>query len=235
MPTPVTTTRRSSPFITVESIEELLTAIRAGDQATVDRILAADPAAASARGPDGVSAILTAVYHGNAAALAALRATGVPLDIFEAAAVGDEGRVRALLAEDPSRARAFSADGFHPLGLAAFFGHVAVLRTLLAAGADVRAPSRNAMAVTALHSAVADGGNTESALALIAAGADPNARQRHGWTPLHGAAESGDSAVVEALLAAGADPTLAHDGGKRPADLARAAGHAALAERLERQ
>ena len=31
-------------------------------------------------------------------------------------------------------------------------------------------------------------------------------RQRHGWTPLHGAADNGLADVVEALLAAGADP-----------------------------
>lgn len=214
-------------------MDDLFGTIREGDQATLERILAADPGAALSVDADGVSALLTAVYHGNAPAIAALRATGVELDVFEAAALGDLGRVRALVDADPSLARAFAPDGFHPLGLAAFFHHGDVVRFLIAAGADVRAPSQNGLTVTALHSAVADGGDRVSALALIAAGADVHATQRHGWTPLHGAALSGDRVVVEALLAAGADPAATHDSGKRAADSAREAGHADLAQLLE--
>ena len=82
------------------------------------------------------------------------------------------------------------ADGFTALHLAAFFGGAAVARRLLDAGADPDAVARNPMAVRPLHSAVA-GGQVEVALALIAAGADVGARQRHGWTPLHGAAQAG--------------------------------------------
>ncbi|MEP7003423.1 MAG: ankyrin repeat domain-containing protein [Chloroflexota bacterium] len=182
---------------------------------------------------DPGSALLAALYRGDTDAVASLRADAPELTIFEAAAVGDVGRVRSLVDGDPALATAFAPDGFHALGLAAFFHHPEVVRFLIEAGADVRAPSQNAMRVTALHSAVADAGDSESALALVAAGADTNAKQRHGWTPLHAAAQTGDRWVVEALLAAGADPTLTHDGGKRAADLAREAGHAELAALLE--
>ena len=209
--------------------EELFAAINSGDLQGLGTILAADPSAARAIDANGVSAILAAVYRGNADAVAALRSTGIDLNVFEAAAVGDVDRVQDLLRTKAASATDYNTDGFHPLGLAAFFHHFDVLKILLASGADVHAPSRNPMRVTALHSAVADGGHRESALALIAAGADPNARQRHGWTPLHGAAQSGDRAVVEALLAAGADRTLTHDGGKTAADVARESGHAEIA------
>ena len=212
--------------------EELFAAINSGDLKALGTILAADPSAARAIDANGVSAILAAVYRGNADAVAALRSTGIDLNVFEAAAVGDAGRVQDLLRTKAASATDYNTDGFHPLGLAAFFHHFDVLKILLASGADVHAPSRNPMRVTALHSAVADGGHRESALALIAAGADPNARQRHGWTPLHGAAQSGDRAVVEALLAAGADRTLTHDGGKTAADVAQESGHAEIAALL---
>jgi ankyrin repeat protein len=213
--------------------DELFAAIKSGDLNALGKILEADPGAARAVDADGVSALLAAVYRGNPEAVAALRATGIDLNVFEAAAVGDADRVKHLLQSNAARATDYSTDGFHPLGLAAFFGHFEVLKLLLASGADVLAPSRNAMRVTALHSAVADGGSSENALALIAAGADPNAKQRHGWTPLHAAAQTGDRAVVEALLQAGADPAITNDDGKTAAMLARANGHAQIAAFIE--
>lgn len=164
--------------------------------------------------------------------MAALRATGMELNLFEAAAVGDLARVRALVEADPALANAFAADGFHPLGLAAFFGHPDVLGFLIEAGADVNAPSRNRMTVTALHSAIA-ARDRESAFALIAAGADVNAAQQDAFTPLHEAAQNGDRDVVEALLAAGADPSAQLSTGERPADLARRHKHPDVAGVLE--
>ena len=58
-------------------MDELFAAIKGRDQTTVERILGADPAAASAVDEHGVSALLTAAYHDNAPAMVALRATGV--------------------------------------------------------------------------------------------------------------------------------------------------------------
>ena len=182
---------------------------------------------------NGVSALLTAVYRGDADAVAAILAGGPELNIFEASAVGDVDRVRSLVDADPTLARAFAPDGFHPLGLAAFFKHPECVALLIAAGADVSAPSRNGMKVTALHSAIA-GQDRTSALALIAVGADVNVAQQDAFTALHEAAQNGDREIVDALIAAGADPTAALGDGSRPADLARKHGHAELAAHLER-
>ena len=97
----------------------------------------------------------------------------------------------------------------------------------------MRAASKNPLQVTALHSAVADGGHAEIAKMLVRAGADANARQRHGWTPLHGAADSGDRELVELLLEHGADPDAKHQEGKSALDIAREKGHAEIIETLE--
>ena len=63
----------------------------------------------------------------------------------------------------------------------------------------------NDTAHTALHRAAA-GGAAEEVAALLAAGADLNARNQHQKTPLHYAATRSRAGPALALLAAGADP-----------------------------
>jgi len=206
---------------------DLLAAIDAGDATAVDAVLAADPGSAAARDADGVTATMHALYRGQAAIAERVAATLPALDVFEAAALGRTDRLEELLAADPGLARVRSADGFTALHYPAFFGRGdagEASRALLAAGADVNAPSANDFAVLPIHSAVA-GGHDDVVAVLIDAGADVNARQRHGWTPLHGAARNGSADSVKRLLAARADATAANDDGTTAIELARAAGH----------
>jgi ankyrin repeat protein len=216
------------------SAAELFAAIDTGDGGAVDAALVAEPALATARDGDGVSATMHALYHGQAT-IAERIAGGLPeLDVFEAAGLGRVDRLRELVSGDPGLATARSADGFTALHYPAFFGlgqAAEAGRILLAAGAEVNARSDNPLAVLPIHSAVA-GGHDEVVAVLVDSGADVNARQRHGWTPLHGAAQNGSLASVERLLEAGADPTAANDDGATPISLARASGHEAIVDLL---
>ena len=67
---------------------------------------------------------------------------------------------------------------------------------------------------------------------MLDAGADPNARQHGGFTPLHEAAQVGDDALADLLVERGADLTALSDEGKTPADHAVAESHMAMAARL---
>jgi ankyrin repeat protein len=211
--------------------QQLFDAIAAGDVDGVARIVADDPTAASAREGSGLPAVLAAQYRHRQDMVDVLLAAGPELDVFAAAAVGDVPRLEALLSGDPSLVDGFAADGFFPLGLAAYFGRPEAVQVLLERGADVGASARNPMGVQALHAAVA-GRDLRSVTLLVDAGADANARQHDGWTPLMAAAAHGDGDVVDALLAAGADASPANDDGADAASLAEQNGHPDLARRL---
>lgn len=211
---------------------DLFSAIAANDAPRVQALLAAQPDLAASPTEDGVSPVRYAYYYGNRALAPLFLAAGYVPDVFDAAVLGDAARLRDLLANQPALAHAFSGDGFTALHYVAFFsGDMACAQALLDAGADPRAVARNKQRVTSLHSALAPPHNAV-ALLLLARGADVNARQERGATPLMEAALSGNAEMVDALLAHGAQPDLALDDGRTAADLARAKGHLALANQI---
>jgi ankyrin repeat protein len=204
--------------------EELFEAIQAGQAPRVRALLDQDSTLANARNVVDVSALAIAAYWGQPEIVDLLLARGAEMDVFTAAALGDVEQVRAFLLKQPDLVSSYSPDGWTPLHLAAHFGQARVASLLLIYGAEVNARSRNGLANTALHAALA-GRRHEVAALLLAHGADPRATQRGGWTPLHQAADHGDRALIEALLARGAEVNARNDEGQTPLALALARGH----------
>lgn len=214
--------------------QQLIDAVKAGNTDEVARLLTAQPDLVSARGDNGASAILLAVYHSKPAVAQVFVDHGAPLDIFEASALGRVDRIAALLKEDPTRVSAYAPDGFYPVGLAAFFGHLEAVKALIAAGADVRAAAKNPFKVQPIHAAAASR-NIAIVRAVLEAGADPNAQQQQGFRPMHEAGTNGNLELAELLASHGGDPTLANEAGKSSIDFAREKGHTDLVQWMERQ
>ncbi len=181
----------------------LMAAASIGDVQSVEVLLDAGawPAMTDARGR-------TALWHAvNQGQLAAVRRLAVvcPLDVPD-------------------------SDGTTALAASAARGDEAVLRALLAAGADPTVASGNGN--TALHVAAAAG--HASSVALLA-GRVPtlDAVNRHRDTALILAARSRCGECARTLLAAGASPRLRNSDSLSAADVARLSGNDALAGLLD--
>jgi ankyrin repeat protein len=154
--------------------------------------------------------LLEAIYRGQTARVDELLAADPELTLHEAAALGRTDRLRELLDEEPARADELGDDGFHPLGLACFFGHVDAAKLLLERGADVNALSRNEHIQTAaIHAAAAAEGKDEQVRyelveLVLDHGADPNLAQGGGSRAIDAARQNGDRRIEELLLERGA-------------------------------
>ena len=201
--------------------QPLLEAIKAGNADEVQRLVRSHPEMLDTRDASGASPLLIAIYYQKHDIAKTLAGAMASIDIFEAAALGRVERIRELLRADASLAAAHSPDGFPVVGLAAFFGHLDAVKTLIAAGADI-------------HAAVASK-NLDIVGAVLEAGADPNAAQQQGFRPMHESGSSGSRQLAELLMKYGGDPTLKNDDGKDAIALAREKGHAESADWLEKR
>jgi ankyrin repeat protein len=213
--------------------DAFIDAIKAGEFERVKAMLTAAPALIDARSRTGESAILTAVYQRQKEIVNLLVARGAPLSLFEACAAGELERVERHVAEHRAEINSYSADGWTPLHLAAFFGHGRIAELLIADGADVKAQSRNATGNTPLHAALAGNHKVVAGL-LFGGGADVNAEDAAGWRPLHIAAANNNIDAIKALVAQGADVAAANAEGRTALSLATEKNHREAAALLRR-
>jgi ankyrin repeat protein len=206
--------------------------IRQGKTVEIAEAVEAQPTLAGSRDAQGISAIMLAVYTQQPLIRDFLLTRLEAMDIFEASAVGHCARMQHLIAEDAMCARGVSPDGWTPLHLAAAFAGAEPVVLLLEHGAHVHQFSHNPLRNQPLHASVALHGSPDVVLALLEAGADVNATQHGGYTPLLQAAAAGKKDIVKLLLEHGARHDCVCDQGKSATDYARERGHAELVELL---
>jgi uncharacterized protein len=157
-----------------------------------------------------VTELLHALYSGDDKRVDELLAANPMPNVFEAAALGRTERLGSLLDEDPSRANAFDDDGFQPLTLASFFGHVDAARLLLERGAEPNTLGRNEHVQTnALHAAASENKDESTRYALckllLENGADPNLTQgTNEFRAIDAARQNGDERLEQLLIEQGA-------------------------------
>ena len=172
------------------ALRELVVAIVAGYRTNVSRLIAASPELARAGFQSGATRQTAKTYY---------------LDQIE----------RYIFAGDTA------------LHIAAAAYQTEIVRNLIIAGANIRA--RNRLGEEALHAAAVGHPGSRNwnppaqaatIICLIEAGADANAIDKRGVSPLHRAVRTRCAAAVRALLEYGADPVLQNKSGSTPLLLA---------------
>jgi ankyrin repeat protein len=144
--------------------------------------------------PDGNNALTFAVWREKPAEVDVLRKAGCTeqrikqLDLFQAAQSGDAQKVAKLLEAGADVDGGTPGHNTTALMIAARAGHLAVVQTLLTAGADANAQDRGEE--VALNEAAFEG-HLDVVKTLIEAGADPSYTMRSGYGVLM-KAEMGD-------------------------------------------
>lgn len=122
---------------------------------------------------------------------------------IKAAKSGDTATVRELITKDRSLLQVRDKDASTLLHCAAWNGHVETVRFLLDAGADINDHNQNShWGTTPLHAA-AHGNQRAVAELLIGRGADLQAKNLHGPTPLQETAVHNARSVARLLESAG--------------------------------
>ena len=179
-----------------------------------------------------------------------VNATNVSLEApLHLAARAGHAAIAAALISATANVNARNREGAAPLHLAADAGHAAIVTALIAAGAywgdaacgseEIVNPAGAAPPCLNLLRQAVTRGDFSAVSALIAAGADVDARNANNNTALHLAAEAGLAAMVSLLIQATASLNVQNNAGNTPLHLSAAplllsadAGHVAAVSLL---
>jgi ankyrin repeat protein len=165
------------------------------DLARVQEMLGEHPALLNENADWIETPIQAAAHTGSRNIAEYLLAQGAPLDICTAAMLNLPDEVQALLQDDPGLYEAVGAHNIPVMYFAAIGGSPQIAETLLGAGSNI---NEGAGGNTALHGA-AGFGQTAMVGWLLDHGADPNAADYNGKTPLEVAEQTGHAAAADLL------------------------------------
>ena len=147
--------------------------------------------------------------------------------LYWAAKHGNVPAVRARLESGEDVYKCLTHDEKTALHIAGCYGHAAVVKALIEAGADMNKPaSPHTVDASGKRSGVihnvtpvyyaTQAGHTHVIMELITAGADVNLAREDGYTPIYVAARQGHEGCVALLIQAGADIHKAANDGWTP-------------------
>lgn len=142
--------------------------------------------------------------------------TTMAQDVFETARKGDVATMEALCGSTAEILNEANAEGYTPLMLAAYYGHIEMTTYLVKNGAVIDGKSKYGTPIMA-----ATVKNNEAIVDLLLAnGADPNIQDTNGKTALLYCSTFGLNTIAEKLLKAGATTNLKDNTGNKPLDYA---------------
>lgn len=146
-------------------------------------------------------------------------------ELYDITHAGNLEGVSKWLDEKPEDLNADISDGYSALHVACMFGWEPIVHHLVKRGSLINQNARNASQTTPLHLATmfrVEATAKNLILFLLDSGAELNAKQAGGQTPLHHAVARGSIPLVQTLILEGADPFMRDEQGKSPNDLASA-------------
>ncbi len=147
--------------------------------------------------------------------------------VYDLVHAGDLNGLRNWLNANPDNLNAAIGEGYSALHVACLFGHEKLVEQLVSRSALINLNADNESRATPLHAAVMfreEDAAERIVRLLVDNGAELNAKQRGGTTPLHHAVARGSTTLVKCLIELGADPFLKDDFQRSPADLSREIG-----------
>lgn len=205
-------------------IDLLKSYIKEKDPEKISALVKEKPAILDASDENGSSGFMLIAYSEFYYLLEQLIEFKQSISFYEAIVLGKSNIVETYLESNPESPNEYSADGFTPLSLAAFFDQTEIAKLLIDNGADPNLSATNPSKVNALHSATAKE-NYELCKILIENGANVNATQMQNVTALHSAVHRGNMALTQLLVENGADSALKMDNGDSSVDIAEKEGH----------